>query len=180
MMMVSLNRRGDALGSTAAATAATAAVGLFGVWVNQCRSRGAVHITSADPTVQPWVDERLLTARHDLVRLRDGLRRLLELTRHPGAQSLGTWLTALDPGSSDDELDRWARATASDTQHACGTCRMGHPDDDRSVVDPAGRVLGVDGLRVVDASLLPTITRANTHLVTVMLAEHIAAGWSGD
>ena len=66
-------------------------------------------------------------------------------------------------------------AECSEFWHACGTCRMGAANDPRSVVDPDCRVIGVEGLRVVDASVMPEIPRANTHLTTVMIAEHIAA-----
>lgn len=59
--------------------------------------------------------------------------------------------------------------------HAVGTCRMGPPDDAESVVDSDGRVISLAGLRVVDASIMPEVPRANTHLTAVMIAEHIAA-----
>ncbi len=65
-------------------------------------------------------------------------------------------------------------AECSDAQHASGTCRMGTADDPRSVVDPACRVIGCSGLRVVDASVMPEVVRANTHLTTVMIAEKMA------
>ena len=65
-------------------------------------------------------------------------------------------------------------AECSDAQHASGTCRMGAADDPRSVVDPDCRVIGVTGLRVIDASIMPTVVRANTHFTTVMIAEKMA------
>ncbi len=61
-----------------------------------------------------------------------------------------------------------------DAQHASGTCRMGAADDPRSVVDPECRVIGCTGLRVIDASIMPTVVRANTHFTTVMIAEKMA------
>ena len=61
-----------------------------------------------------------------------------------------------------------------DAQHASGTCRMGAIDDPRSVVDPECRVIGCTGLRVIDASIMPEVPRANTHLTTVAIAERMA------
>lgn len=61
-----------------------------------------------------------------------------------------------------------------DTGHICGTCRMGAPDDPRSVVDPRGRVLGVEGLWVADASVFPEVPRANTNLPTIAAAERLS------
>ena len=82
----------------------------------------------------------------------------------------GTWFDDL---GDDGPLREWLKANVSDYLHVCGTCRMGHPDDPAAVVDPACRYIGVDHLRVVDASVMPTIPRANTHLTTVMIAEHV-------
>jgi choline dehydrogenase-like flavoprotein len=59
--------------------------------------------------------------------------------------------------------------------HAVGTCRMGEPSAATTVVDPEGRVLGVEGLRVIDASIMPAVPRAATHLTAVMIGEHLAA-----
>jgi 5-(hydroxymethyl)furfural/furfural oxidase len=77
-------------------------------------------------------------------------------------------------GASDTEMDAFIARYAGDTQHATSTCRMGAPDDERSVVDSDCRVLGLEGLRVIDASVMPSVVRANTHLTTVMIAEHMA------
>jgi len=73
-----------------------------------------------------------------------------------------------------DALDDWMRAHCFDSQHAAGTCRMGPVSNPRTVVDPDCRVLGIDGLRVIDCSVMPEIVRANTHLSTVMIAELMA------
>ena len=72
-------------------------------------------------------------------------------------------------------LDAWLAASVFDTYHPAGTCRMGATDDPRAVVDSACRVIGVDGLRVIDAAIMPDIPRANLHLTCVMIGEHMAA-----
>jgi choline dehydrogenase len=75
---------------------------------------------------------------------------------------------------NDAELDDHLLATAVDAQHGTSTCRMGAPGDAATVVDPSCRVLGVDGLRVVDASIFPSVPRANTNLATIMVGELMA------
>jgi choline dehydrogenase len=66
-------------------------------------------------------------------------------------------------------------ANCFDVQHAAGTCRMGASTDRNAVVDPLCRVIGVEGLRVIDASIVPEMVRANTHLTAVMIGEHMAS-----
>jgi len=127
------------------------------------------------------IDFRLLSDERDLIRLREGVRRLFDVTRHPAMRAIidavhvGTSDLGPEDFANDDQLDQWIMAECGEFWHACGTCRMGAPHDPRSVVDPDCRVIGVEGLYVVDASIMPEIPRANTHLTTVMIAEHIAA-----
>ncbi|MCM0018659.1 MAG: GMC family oxidoreductase N-terminal domain-containing protein [Tagaea sp.] len=74
----------------------------------------------------------------------------------------------------DDLLDAWVAETVLGNWHACGTCRMGAADDPAAAVDPRGRVRAVEGLRVADASIMPTVPRANTNISTIMIGEKIA------
>lgn len=147
----------------------------------QSFSRGRVWITTPDPRTDPAVDFRLLTDERDLVRMRDGVRRVFELARHPAMAAIAARMQIDAAGRGPDDLrderqlDAWLQASCSDYLHSVGTCRMGPVDDPESVVDSACRVIGVDGLRVVDASIMPEVPRANTHLTTVMIAEHVAA-----
>ena len=154
--------------------------GRIAVSVYQAFSQGRVRITSADPEIDPEVEERMLDDERDLVRMRDGVRRLCEIGRHEGVRAIATRVEYGSTGRSIEEplegeqLDDWMFAECSDAQHASGTCRMGKPDAESSVVDPQCRVLGCTGLRVIDASIMPEVVRANTHLTTVMIAEKMA------
>jgi choline dehydrogenase len=150
------------------------------VSVYEALSEGTVRITTRDPAIDPQVDERMLSNESDLIRMRDGVQRLRALSLHPEVAAISTRAEYGSSGRSmtDElsgrELDDWMFAECSDAQHATGTCRMGAADDPRSVVDPDCRVTGVTGLRVIDASVMPTVVRANTHFTTVMIAEKMA------
>jgi 5-(hydroxymethyl)furfural/furfural oxidase len=174
-MMVLANNHRAGLGDSGLDQAALIAA------VMQCFSTGSLRLASTDPAVEPQVDACLLSDERDLIRLRDGVRQLLTITQHAAvaalveAISVGT--TGLHPTAfaEDRQLDAWLLTECYEFWHACGTCRMGAPDDPRSVVDPECRVIGTEGLRVVDASIMPEVPRANTNLTTIMLAEHLAA-----
>lgn len=154
--------------------------GLLCLWANQQFSRGWLRLASPDPDVHPLIDQNLLHDSADLVRMRDGVKRSLDLLRtgsfdtafeHIAIDLTGRGVEAL---SDDAAIDRWLMETIGDTGHICGTCRMGAPDDPRSVVDPQGRVLGVEGLWVADASVFPEVPRANTNLPTIAAAERLS------
>ncbi|CAN5922557.1 GMC family oxidoreductase N-terminal domain-containing protein [soil metagenome] len=172
MIMIAGNLRPAEDGGTAKARLAVSAFQAF--------SEGTVRIVSLDPAQDPEIDERMLSDDSDFLRMRDGVRRMREICRHPEIAKIATRTEYGSTGRSiEDEftgqaLDDWMFAECSDAQHASGTCRMGAADDPRSVVDPDGRVIGCTGLRVIDASLMPTVVRANTHLTTVMMAEKMA------
>lgn len=144
-------------------------------------SRGELRVTSPDPFAMPEIEERMLSDERDLVRLRDGVRRTCAFARHRAFDRIAESMELHDwPGVGpdaalpDDAIDDWMRATVADTWHLVGTCRMGAPDDPRTVVDPECRVLGVEGLRVIDGSVMPEVPRANTHLTCLMIAEKMA------
>ena len=77
--------------------------------------------------------------------------------------------------ADDARLAEHVRTNVAGTFHVSGTCRMGAADDPDAVVDPAGRVHGIGGLRVADASVMPTVPRGNTNIPTIMVAEKLAA-----
>ncbi|MBQ6641417.1 MAG: GMC family oxidoreductase [Saccharopolyspora sp.] len=176
MLLTAMNR--NVLSMAGADTGAGA--GAFGVWVNQCHSRGLLRLTSLDPEAQPQVQERMLSDERDLARMRDGLRALVELARAPATAKItedspDSHNSALFAALDDDRaLDRYLLSTVADAQHATSTCRMGGAGDRDAVVDPDCRVLGFDGLRVIDASIFPSVPRANTNLAAIMAGELMA------
>ncbi len=136
-------------------------------------SRGRIALKSTDPRCQPSIVFNYLDTRGDRQAMIDGLR----LTREMAAQSAFDKLRGaeLSPGPdvrSDVEILTWLAAEGTSEFHPCSTCRMGSGDD--SVTDGEGRVHGVDGLRVVDASIMPHNVTANLNAPVIMIAEKIA------
>jgi len=143
------------------------------IMVLQPRSRGTVTLASADPGVAPVLRFNYLKEPADLAPLINGIRRTREiLCQKSFERFLGPELFPGRDANSDAELERYIRATAKSTHHPCGTCRMG--SDEEAVVDPDGRVRGLDNLRVVDASIMPAITSGNINAPVIMLAEKLA------
>ena len=138
----------------------------IGVVLLQPDSRGTITAVSADPTVAPAIDAGYLTAPADLARLVAGVEQCRTLF---GTEALAAHLTdPMLPSPEQTNLAEFVRCCAETLYHPTGTCRMG------SVVDEQLRVQGVDGLRVVDASVMPRIIRGHTHAPTVMIAERAA------
>lgn len=138
-------------------------------------SRGAVTLRSADPADDPVIRFNYMSEEKDWVDFRQCIR----LTREIFAQEAFAPYVRheIQPGAdvqSDDALDDFIREHAESAYHPCGTCRMGRADDPRAVVDPEGRVIGVDGLRVADSSLFPRITNGNLNAPSIMMGEKIA------
>ena len=133
-------------------------------------SRGRLTLTSADPTAPLDLDPALLTREADVEAMLFAVKLCREIGRQP---ALAPWEPAeVLPGpgvTTDAELRRFIAEQAITYHHQVGTCRMG--SDEGAVVDPELRVYGVDGLRVVDASVMPVITGGNTHAPTVMVGE---------
>jgi choline dehydrogenase len=138
-------------------------------------SRGEVSIRSSDPFDDPVIRPNFLATENDRRTLRDGLR----LARRVGMQpALAPYRIAEhEPGpdvQSDDALDAWSRDNAETIYHPVGTCRMGTRGDAMAVVDETLKLQGVEGLRVVDASVMPSIVGGNTNAPTIMIAEKAA------
>ena len=140
-------------------------------------SRGRIRITSADPEAAPSILANYLSTEEDRQVAADSLR----LTRRIAAMpALAPYRPReVKPGvqyQSDEDLARLAGDIGTTIFHPVGTCKMGRPDDPLAVVDSRLRVRGLRGLRVADASVMPSITSGNTNSPTLMIAER-AAGW---
>jgi 5-(hydroxymethyl)furfural/furfural oxidase len=148
-----------------------------------CFSRGRVRLRTDDPRDDPAVEFQMLSDERDLVRLRDATRRVLAIVRQPAVEAVAEEVLAatepLDALATDDAIDAWLESSVNDYVHAAGTCRMGTAGDPAAVVDAHCRVIGYDRLRVCDASVMPDVPRANTHLTTVAIAEGLAAMLNG-
>ena len=138
--------------------------------------RGELRIVTPDPKAHPAIDCRFLDEEFDRRRLREGVRLCLDLAVQSSFDDIiGDRLAPGDDDlMSDDALDHWLLRSVVSGRHLTSTCKMGPRSDPQAVVDQRGRVHGVDGLRVVDASIMPTITRANTNFTTIAIAERIA------
>ncbi|CCH90495.1 choline dehydrogenase [Modestobacter italicus] len=142
-------------------------------------SRGRLTLTSADPLVQPRIEHRYLTEESDRRRLREGVRLAAELLRTAAFAPLVAERTGLpdDVLRADRELDRWTRRHLATAIHLAGTARMGPADDPGAVVDQRLRVRGVEGLRVVDTSVMPRVTSRGPAATAVMIGERAAELW---
>jgi choline dehydrogenase/5-(hydroxymethyl)furfural/furfural oxidase len=136
----------------------------------QVESRGTVTLAGDDPTVEPVVDFAMLSDERDEA----PMRAAVELVERIAWSEPFARVAEVLPY---DASDAGVRAALGDYVHACGTCRMGDVNDPSAVVDPTGAVIGHEGLWVCDASVMPRIPRANTHLPTMMLAERFSASW---
>jgi choline dehydrogenase len=138
------------------------------------RSRGGVSLRSADPADPPRIMLPSLTEQTDLDRLGEAVLRAREVALRPELRAIcGDEPIALpEPGP---KLDAWVRENAYSVPHVVGTCAMGISSGDGAVVDAAGRVHGIERLRVVDASIIPEPPSGFPNLITMMLAERIAA-----
>jgi choline dehydrogenase-like flavoprotein len=136
------------------------------------RSRGTVRLASADPAAAPLLDPNYWSDPHDRTMSIKGLRLAREIMSQP---ALSRYVQSeVLPGSarqSDAELFDYACEHAKTDHHPVGTCRMGPASDPASVVTPDLKLIGLDGLRVVDASVMPLVPSCNTNAPTIMVAE---------
>ena len=163
VMPLSVDKPGDALHGFSGFSASAA----------QCRpeSRGSVMLRGSDPLAPPRITTNYLTEPQDVKVLVEGLKILRDIYAQPAFRDLVTGEEYL-PGNAlrdDAQLARFAREKGGTVFHPVGTCRMG--GDQRSVVDAQLRVRGIERLRVIDASIMPTMTSANTNAAAIVIGE---------
>jgi choline dehydrogenase-like flavoprotein len=167
----------DLTGSTPEGRATGMLMGVLG----RVHSRGRLTLASDDPFDPPRVELDLLSDERDVRALEQAFRHLVTISRRAQVREIVERVTA---GSTTVEaaelvgradLASWLRANLDDAVHAAGTCRMGGHHDPLAVVDPACRVLGLAGVRVADASVMPDLPRANPHLTCVAIGEKVAS-----
>lgn len=137
-------------------------------------SRGTIMAQSADPLARPAIRPNYLSARSDQEVLSAGLKQVRQIFAQPAIARYSVEEILPGPGvQSEDELLAFARQYGTTIYHPVGTCRMG--EDPRAVVDSRLRVHGIQGLRIADASVMPTLTTGNTNAPTIMIGEKCAA-----
>jgi choline dehydrogenase len=162
VMPLSVDKPGDPLHRYSGFTAS--------FWQCHPQSRGRIVVASADPLQAPRIEPRYLSAELDRKVIVAGIRMLRDIYCRPAFREL--WDEEVLPGleaQTDRQLLDFARMHGGTVFHAAGTCRMGI--DHLAVVDPALCVRGVEGLRVIDASVMPTVTSANTNAASLMIGE---------
>ncbi|WP_063683058.1 GMC family oxidoreductase [Bradyrhizobium stylosanthis] len=170
MILIAFNHRGIGVPGAIGA-------GLFNAY-----SRGTLKLASTDPSIDPVVEENMLADPRDMLRMIDAVKRLAVITSQPALSGIADWIRLTDTDLTlpqaaalpDHELDALLRRETGDIQHAAGSCRMTGVNDGDGVVNPDGGVKGIAGLRVADASIMPSDCRANTHFTTVVIGEAIA------
>ena len=150
----------------------------FNVVMNPSRpeSRGQIRLKSPDPLAHPAIEPNYLSAPADVRTMLDGLRWVRKIAEQP---ALRPWIREeLQPGpamASEAALEAFLRQVANTIFHPAGTCKMGPAGDRGAVVDERLRVRGIAGLRVADASIMPTLVSGNTNAPCIMIGEKCAA-----
>ncbi|MEO8697988.1 MAG: GMC family oxidoreductase, partial [Acidimicrobiales bacterium] len=159
-----------------AALGGVPAISALVVGVHDPLSRGSVRLRSSDPQVRPQVDFNMVSHPTDMSRLVDGLRIAIDLASSRAFAASYRGIGLLDPAAANDRgaLEGYIKSTVGGWYHASGTCRMGNDPDGGAVVDGRLQVYGVEGLHVVDASVMPTVVRSPTNLSSIAIGERAA------
>ena len=148
----------------------------FSIALQKAVGKGELRLASVDPHDQPILDYRYLSEPLDAERLRGAVRLCAEISEMP--EYAPAKMRRLDPTddvlSDDDALNGWLLENVRTQHHSSGTCKMGPSSDRMAVVSPRCEMYAVEGLMVVDASVMPDVIRANTNATTIMIAEKIA------
>ena len=148
-----------------------------GMTISPCQlrpeSRGSIHVKSSNPGEQPAIKGNFLSEENDRKTLIEGMKIAKRIASAPALKDfVAKELNPNEGIQSDDELLDFARERGNTVYHPVGTCKMG--SDSHAVVDDRLRVHGMQSLRVVDASIMPTLTSGNTNAPTIMIAEKAA------
>lgn len=137
-------------------------------------SLGSIHIRSADPDAQPAIKFNFLVDPIDQRTCVEGFKMMRKIAGAPALSHLrGDEVSPGDDVRTDDQILTWVRNNSQTAYHPIGTCRMG-PAGNRTVVDEKLRVHGIDGLRIADASIFPTMPSGNTNAPAIMVGEKAA------
>ncbi len=154
---------------------------VIGTAVMTPASSGQVRLRSRDPHTLPFIQYNLLADERDERRMLEGVKLAKQIARtEPLANLIDQELTPGRHVATDETLLSSIRRNLDTYHHGSCTVPMGGDRDDRAVVDHMGRVRGVDGLRVIDASIFPEIPSEPVNLTVIMLAEYLSAAWLGD
>ncbi len=139
-------------------------------------SAGQIKLTSSDPHQQPALDYNYLAKSFDRERLREAVRLSIDLIGHQAlAELIDERLDPTDEDlATDEDLDAWMMGAITTSHHVSSTCKMGPDSDPMAVVDQCGKVHGIEGLRVADASIMPDCVRANTNVTSMVIGERLA------
>jgi len=138
-------------------------------------ARGRVSLKSADPKAAPEIRFNYMDNDQDWVDFRAAIRATRTIFGQDAFKPYrGKEIQPGEDVQSDEQIDAFIREHAESAYHPCGTCKMGRRDDKSAVVDPEGRVIGVDNLRVVDSSIFPRITNGNLNAPSIMVGEKMA------
>lgn len=140
-----------------------------------CKSRGHTHATAPDIATPPAFCFNFLQDGRDVEVYKKAVAKVRQIMAQPAfGDLLGDELVPGAEIASTNDIEAWIRKCASISHHLVGSCKMGAADDPLTVVDPDLRVRGVEGLRVIDASIMPVVTSGNTHATTIAIAEKAA------
>jgi choline dehydrogenase len=140
------------------------------------QSLGQIRIRSSDPHEHPEINFRYLSDTFDRIRLREAVNIGIDMAAQKEFTELIDYRTAPENHNlkSNFELDDWIMRNLETSHHAAGTAKMGPTSDRYSVVDQFGKLHGINGIRIADASVMPSSVRANTHLTSLLIGERIA------
>jgi choline dehydrogenase len=152
-----------------------------GAVVQRTAGRGRLTLRSADAHEQPQLDMHYATHPEDMRRLVEGTKLAWSLMHGPELAPFAERVLRPKPEVMEDDaaIEEFVRSTTSTTWHVCGTCKMGGEGNPMAVVDQRGKVRGLEGLYVADASVMPEIVSCNTNLTSIMIGERVGEWLAG-